>query len=520
MNDLSLNKPIEEMGLPFQEPQRESDFGVLLNFFYLLYKWVRIGITFFLIFFLAIQKALDSVFYTISIGILLTLIFIAVLSVFAYLQYNKLLFHIDYQHLEFHIEKGVLQKTTLVFKLERIQQINIKRNWLQRILGLSSLEIETAGSTEKEVSLKSLSVNTANDLRQALMQPNTATTQDLKIEENEHVETVDEVATQEQIITKISLWKLIQFGISDNIFRGLLLIFIPVNYIYQSYSSYFLERYKEHTQDIDNFYESLTLLEISGIVFLLLLFSLLFNIVRAIFKYYGFTFTKIKSELKLNFGLFNLKSISLTPLRIQLLHKRQNSIQKYWSIVNYRVFQFNSLEAKDLSIVIPGLKTENQKIVDQYLQLPNLSDPENIVKPFKRMFFVHSIIYLALFLILGVSLSFYLKILPVLIGFVLFFPVVLFWNYKVFKNYQLEIHGGFLVKKSGFWKKETIILNSYKIQTILTKQYFWQKRLNMGKITFVTAGGNLDFKFADFQVLQQIQNECLYRIEAFPKKWM
>src|SRR5690554_2805107 len=154
MNDFATEEKEQIEALPFQKPQREASLGVLINFFHILIKQIRNGISIFILFFFLVRRLLDSVFYTISLGLLLTFILIVIISIFAYLQYKRLQFHIDYEQEEFHIEKGVMEKTTLVFKLDRIQQINITRNWLQRLLKLSALEIETAGSTEKEVSLK------------------------------------------------------------------------------------------------------------------------------------------------------------------------------------------------------------------------------------------------------------------------------------------------------------------------------------------------------------------------------
>lgn len=514
MIEKNLNELPEVPKGAFEQEQRESDVGILLNFFYLLYKLAKGGGYLFIFLFLIIRRTVDSFFYALSLGVLISVLFLLTVLIFAYFQYLKLLFHIDYERAEFHIKKGVFQKSHLVFKLERIQQVNIKRNWLQRLMGLSSLEIETAGSPEKEVTLKSLSVTTAQELMQVLMHT------ELKNEETkQYVEEGpdhDKIFLPDPEITKISWQSLIKFGLSENIFRGLLLILIPVNYLFQ----YFSTQFSEKVAHFENYTRSLSIVNLLLFIFLLLFCSLLFNLFRAIFKYYGFQFYQKENELKLNFGLTNLKSISLRRLRIQLISIHQNMLQKVWSIVNYKIYAFGGAEGKEHNMLIPGLTPVQQDLIDQYIELPDFNQPSQQIRPFKRLFYVHSIIHLAILSFVTMLLCFKYGVFPYIWMVVFFLPVLLIWNYQAYKNYELEVYPQYLVKNSGFWKKKKLILNIHKIQTVSIKQYFWQKRLNIGMIIFATAGGTLSFKIADKQVLEDLQNKYLYQIEAFPQKWM
>ncbi|MDP5076967.1 MAG: PH domain-containing protein, partial [Nonlabens sp.] len=87
-----------------------------------------------------------------SAGIIIVFTVIALIApVFRYYFFK---FHIAAG--ELIITDGLLFKTRKAVPLERIQSININQNLLQRVLGISSLELETAGSSAKELEIPAL----------------------------------------------------------------------------------------------------------------------------------------------------------------------------------------------------------------------------------------------------------------------------------------------------------------------------------------------------------------------------
>ncbi len=78
-------------------------------------------------------------------------------------------FHIDEKNEEFVLQKGVFSTDVINIPFQKIQQVNFRRNILQRIIGVYSVVVETAGSQDKEVEIKALSEERANALADLLM---------------------------------------------------------------------------------------------------------------------------------------------------------------------------------------------------------------------------------------------------------------------------------------------------------------------------------------------------------------
>jgi len=107
-----------------------------------------------------------SVFGALIIGILLLLI---VPYIWARLTYHFYLYDLSASGLA--VEKGVIYKKYTTIPYERIQNVDIDRSLLARILGLSSLSIQTAGTSGKaEGNIPGLSQKDAVVMRDRLIE--------------------------------------------------------------------------------------------------------------------------------------------------------------------------------------------------------------------------------------------------------------------------------------------------------------------------------------------------------------
>ncbi len=96
-------------------------------------------------------------------------VFLVLCFVWAKLTYH--FYHYELTDAGFRKELGVISKKYVTIPYDRIQNVNIDRGILARILGLSNLQIETAGSTSvgTEASLPGLSIEEAERLRDELI---------------------------------------------------------------------------------------------------------------------------------------------------------------------------------------------------------------------------------------------------------------------------------------------------------------------------------------------------------------
>ncbi|MFO7721459.1 MAG: PH domain-containing protein, partial [Gillisia sp.] len=221
----------------FSEPQRQSGIGVLLIFLTTVYKFIRgfwvLGVYFLL------KSPGGRILFFVGLGISI----LAILAlIYSYWYYRKFLFHIDYSKEEFKLQKGVFSTEDIAIPFDKIQQVYLKRSILQRIINVYSLVIETAGSSDKEISIKAISKEKADVLSALLIKAK----KNASIAETEkETEELQSLEKKEVLWThKLHLPDLLKIGLSTNYLRGLALIFVFFSTIFNELKP-FVEDYSE-----------------------------------------------------------------------------------------------------------------------------------------------------------------------------------------------------------------------------------------------------------------------------------
>ena len=141
--------------LELYNPQRQSVKGIVLFFFQAIRVFFKTFWPLMLVFIVNNEKLADILIY-IYIG---TGILAAIFIVHSILHY--LYFYFQFTENEFVITKGYLKKVRIAIPYERIQSVNSKQNILQQLLKVQTIEIDTAGSSKKEVQLIAIDSETA-----------------------------------------------------------------------------------------------------------------------------------------------------------------------------------------------------------------------------------------------------------------------------------------------------------------------------------------------------------------------
>src|SRR5690606_8941214 len=149
----------------FTKPQRQSVIGILLIFstalFHLLRNFWVLGV------YLFVGEINQEILLWSLVGFFVVIILTLIYSIFSFLRFR---FYIDEEKREFVLEKGVFSSEVVSIPFHKIHQVNFKRNLLQRLLGVYSVAIDTAGSKDKEVEIKALSKLQAENLAETLME--------------------------------------------------------------------------------------------------------------------------------------------------------------------------------------------------------------------------------------------------------------------------------------------------------------------------------------------------------------
>ncbi|OCB76063.1 PH domain-containing protein [Flavobacterium crassostreae] len=498
---------------PFSQPQRQSALGILILFLNSLQRWLRaLGPV--IVLYLFKTNTLNKTY--LWLGFFLVLMVIALT---AYLRYLHFSFFLDTPNNAFVVQEGVFNKTKTSIQLDKIQQVTINQSFLQRLVQVYEINVDTAGSAQKEVQIKAISHEVATALRAKLLKNK----KELTIASPEDaLDPNPEEAIASKWFLKISFWSLLKVGITSNYVRtfGLILAFLVS--VYDTLRNVISESDLEaQNQQINTWFTQSSML-ITGLVLLFVL-VLLINTLRVVFQYYRYTITKQKDSLLLSYGLWNTKSTLIQPEKVQLVTITRNYFQKKMHILELKIKQASSTQnqQKKDHIEIPGCnETEKQTVLELiYNTLPTKG---LVLRPnYRKLVF-------SVFVYLLVPLMGYLVWITYIdptfsrywfaaVGFAVLGSILLFFG---FKNNRLYITDAFIIKQSGAWDVATTILEPKKIQAITTTQFFWHKKANIGSITIHTAGGTLSFQLGNFSTIQAQVNLWLYTVETTNSNWM
>lgn len=502
----------------FNQPQRQSLVGVLVMFADTLQKIIR-AMWPLLVIWLFKFNELNKLY--LGLGVLAV---VALVGIIAYLQYLNFTFYIDEENDEFIINKGVLNKTKIAIQLHKIQQVNISQTLIQKIIGVHALDVDTAGSNKKEVSIRAISHALAIALKTKLLSEG-------KQEQTAHQAAETTQIVKEEPFIKISFISLIKIGISSNYVRsfGLLMAFFIT--IYENVKQILQSADASATADavdakIDS-YLNFDMAVYSALLFISVLFFLILiiNLVRTIIRYFDFKLAKQNHSLLLSYGLLNTKNTIIKPEKVQIVALSQNWLQKKMDVLNIKIKQASGSETekenKKSTLEIPGCNALEK---DEILKLLFRQPPQYGAKlqPNWRYLLFPVLFYivlpvsaLLLYVLNNESASVnYLAFLPFYLAFV---GVMLYFSYR---HYRLFVNEQYIIRQSGAWDIDREIIEPHKIQSIKVSQLFWHKRVNIGSIEIATAGGTLSFRLGNFERVKELANLWLYQVETKEKNWM
>jgi len=503
------------MSTDFSLPQRQSVVGIWVLFFYSLQRYARAFWPIILIYAFRFNQ-INKVYVALSLITLFTVIIII-----SYLKYLNFTFALDSENKEFIINEGIINKTKTAIQLNKIQQVNINQSFIQRLIGVYELNVDTAGSNKKEGAIKAISHELALELKSRLLENEFKVINvDNEIISSEADNTYVDVA---ESFIKISFLSLLKVGITSNYGRSIALLLLFFSTIYENFLK-FGDEDNVYKEKFGNYIDqNLVLQSILLFIFWLIFIVLIVNIFRTIFKYFNYSIKQQKGSLLLSFGLISTKSTILKPEKVQIVVSSRNFFQKKMEILELKIKQATSgeKEQRGSAIDIPGCsEAEGEAILS--LLFKKIPTKGLMLTPNwrKLIFSIFLTIGLPLFAFIAIgtylnsSIFEYIFVVPVYI------VCVGLIQYFEFINNRLFINDDFIIKQSGAWDLKKEIIEPSKIQAVSTSQLFWHKKLNIGSIILHTAGGDIAFQLGDYIVLKQYINKWLYEIETSDSNWM
>lgn len=491
----------------FSQPHRQSRIGLVLIFMTALFHLVR-NLWVVLLYFL-VRDVTPETLVAVFTGLLFTLIGTLVYSIFAY---RNFMFHIDERNKEFVLQKGVISTDTTNIPFDKIQQVQFKRNLLQRLIGIYSVVIETAGSQEKEIEIKALLEDKANALADRLM--------DLKHSssaegEKAPVEDQEKEPLQEWQY-KVPLSTLFKLGLTSNYLRGVALI---ITFYLTLREQVFLRQFFPSELSGQEIMEQASLIFLLALLFV----GMFITVAETLIKYFDLNLKQFRDSLQVEMGLRNNTKVSIRSGRVQMMEIHTNPIQKKLGLYGIKLSLASSEDDLEKNRVnIPGLPPDVITKVKSFFFKESLESALEI-RPHKIVLWrkiSRGLFPAILALLLGWGFQ---ELIPLRTvgGLVSLYLVLLsIYTFFYYRTLKLSFSDHTLEKCAGIWMKKKQYLELYRLQSVSVRQPLWYKRRGIVNLTFHSAGGDISFDGVKKEQITPLVNFVLYRIEKTTKSWM
>lgn len=505
--------PEKDKKVDYSMPQRQAAAGVIIEMIFASKKILQVLWPIIFLLILNLKK------FGAIIPLLSLLAILILTIIFGYLNYRHFSFYIDEENEEFILSKGIFNKKRVAIRFARIQQVNINQSFIQRLIDVYELEIETAGTSKNEAKIRAVSKQTAMFIRDKLLSAR-ETNKEHETLPDDFKDAYSETPAVSQI--KISFSSLVKIAVTSDYLRSLGLI---IAFFITVYSKLKESIFKDTNRESE-FVEYLSTLNLSQYILMiivgLLFLVFVFNLLRFIIVYFNFTVKKHGGSMLFSYGLFNTKNTIIRPSKVQIVRLVTNYFQRKMNLTRMFISQASSdiHQDKKATIQLPGFNLQEGKQIIQFL-FDKQPVKGFMIKPTIRRIIANANKFILVPVILALITAWVKNLwMPFFIGLPIYIMLVSFLIYISYLNNRLFVHDDFIIKKSGIWDISTEIMEPFKIQAITTKQFPWHVKSNVGHVTLHTAGGDLIFKFGDFTTINKYANYWLYQVESSDKEWM
>ena len=393
--------------------------------------------------------------------------------------------------------------------MNKIQGVNIEQTLLHRVLNVSKIKIDTAGSEKAEAVIDAIDVVRAHQLRSFLLQNYNA------------------AADQSVAVVKPLEVPVIQLSPSDVLKLGLTANHIKKFFIVLDFGISMIDNLEQlfGNMVIDYLQASSTAVSFSFyaafFIFMgVMIVSLVVSLVRIGLAYFNFQLSKTDRGYFIQSGLINTKQNLVPFTKIQFISWSANWIRRKINVFTLRFHQVNmEHERRKQRITIPVF---NKQSINELLKEYHA----NIIGDSHSIHHVHTIFPYRKLILTGIpfaalaaAIAYYWLQWNALF-FLLWAPYIFFSWYVFQRNYRLHVAPDALQVHSGVWGRKEQIVKWNKIQTVELRQSIYQRNKQLASVILQTAAGNIKIPYVSLKLALHIQNYALYKIESDQDPWM
>ena len=369
------------------------------------------------------------------------------------------------------IASGVVSRRNREIPVDRIQNVDISRNVVQRVLGLAQINLETAGGSSTEASLKCVSEAEATRLQTEIGR--------LKRGEEGSDEAGKAADPAERELFEVTPKELALLGITGVDLRllSIVTVFLPV------VAPSLREQFADPLVGLAVTAPLAAVLIVGG--------AAAISGVLAVTNYYGFRLTRRSEELHYERGLLQRYSGTIPLEKVQTLAVSENVIA--------RGLGYASL-AVETAGYGPGESGSQSAIPlaerDRVFELANSIESFGTVefeRPPKRARQRYVVRYGAV-AVAVVAVAFAADRFTALpfawYATAALLPAAPLAAHLKWSNLGYDVQGEYVVLREGFWTRTTTVVPYYRVQTVVDSRTVFQRRRRLATLVVDTAGSS------------------------------
>jgi len=415
---------------------------------------------------------------------------LAIAAVFTYEVAYYRRFHYELTPDSLDIYSGVFSRREREIPLRRVQNVDVTRSFVARLLGLAKVDVETAGGGGTEASLRYVSREEAQRLqeevreRRAAAQGKTGTPSaeaegaderapgDLaeaeSTESTRRGETLFELSNRD-----LALYGALSFD--PRLFSSVL-AFAP-----------FLVPFVSDRVEITRF--GVVLLVAIAVVAMVALWVV--SAVARMVRFYGFELRRVGDDLRYERGLFEVKDGTIPLSKLQTVSVEDNPLMRRYGFASLAVetagYAPGSSPSGGSEAAIPiasrAAVFEMADTLEPFHDIRLSRPPERARKRYIRRYLFVGVGLL----VVGYAISRFLvsfpwqALVPLL---VLAVPAA----DRAHRNRGYDLGPDHVVTQAGFWRRQTRIVPYDRVQTVIRRQTVFQRRWSLTSVVVDTAG--------------------------------
>ncbi|MFL6551697.1 MAG: PH domain-containing protein [Povalibacter sp.] len=229
------------------------------------------------------------------------------------------------------IQDGFLFRNVRMIEYARIENIDVERGVLHRLLGVARVSIATSTGGKPEASIRVLSLEAVQELRERIFQ-----------QHHPSAERAQTSSARDEVLLNLGPAELVRFGLIDN--RGIIVVAALFGFLAQNGNLFELLATRAgmwlHDSPLSIVAAMGFAMQAALLVSLLMGFILLLRVLSiaiALVTLFDFTLSRHAEDFRIRHGLLTRVALTLRVRRVQAVHQTATLLHRLFSRVSLRV---------------------------------------------------------------------------------------------------------------------------------------------------------------------------------------